>query len=349
MTATYQLPTDHTFKVRFRSKPVQARKIHAIIPTYKDWDGLRETLDSLNKLKTPPARITVVNDNENKTAPEWLAEYRGDLVSYPGNRGPAYARNAGFGFRKERPDMENIHVFSLAIKGQAVPHYLKQGHDPRLKYNLYTPREFTWEHEIDWFYFTDCGCRHSPDIFLDFEKTWRDVGDSCVAISGPVTGDGDEPINKFMTEQAILNPPKEQFIRDSHIPQAIVTANALVAGIAFSFVGGFDENFPEAAGEDLDLGMRLTPLGMIGWAESASVSHRFAEDRADFYRRFRRYGRGNRLLELKHNLPSLRARNYRAELPELQELADYQVEAMQAGYDEAVDATQQGKIVITET
>ena len=172
--------------------------------------------------------------------------------------------------------------------------------------------------------------------------------DSCVAISGPIKGDGDGLINKFMTEQAVLNPPKQNLIYDTMLPQAIITANALVAGIALSFVGGFDETFIEAAGEDLDVGLRLRRLGTIGWAEKAVVTHRFAENRDDFVRRFKRYGAGNRRLEVRHNLPSLRARKYVAESPDLQALADLQVEAMQIGYDNAVDEAVRGKIVIGE-
>jgi hypothetical protein len=309
---------------------------------------LRVTLDSLVRLKTPPLRITVVNDNEDKAMPEWLRNYFGAMISYPGNRGPAFARNAGFGIQKQKSGEASLHSFMAIANNEPVPDYVKQGYDPRLKYDLMRAREFTWEHDIDWFYFTDCGCKHDPDIFLEFENAWQETGDSCVAISGPVTGEGEGLINKFMTEQAILHPPKEKFIHDTYIPQTIVTANALISGIAFSFVGGFDESFKEAAGEDLDLGLRLRKLGMIGWAEKAVVSHRFPEDPADFYRRFRRYGRGNRQLEMRHNLPSLRARKYKAELPELQELADRQVQAMQAGYDEVIDESVRGKIFISE-
>lgn len=348
MTTAYELPTSHRFRINFRSRPVKAPRIHAIIPTYKDWEGLRVTLESLTNLSTPPHRITVVNDNVDKSVPAWLEEFPGTLVNYDGNHGPAFARNAGFGFTKTFPPMENVARMADLFDRKPIPPYLQRGYDPRLKYQTFVPKDFTWAHDIDWFYFTDCGCKHAPDIFLQFEKAWEDVGDSCVAISGPVTGEGEGLINKFMTEQAILNPPLEKFIYDRHIPQAVVTANALISGIAFSFVGGFDETFSESAGEDLDLGLRLRPLGMIGWAERAIVRHHFPEDRADFYNRFRRYGRGNRLLEMKHNLPSLRARKYIAELPELQELADLQVEAMQAGYDEAVDDSVRGKIVLDD-
>jgi hypothetical protein len=90
------------------------------------------------------------------------------------------------------------------------------------------------------------------------------------------------------------------------------------------------------------MGIRLRELGVISWAPAAPVAHAFEENESDFYRRFRRYGRGNRKLEMKHGLPCLRARPFKAEKPELQRLADLSVEAMQAGYDEAVDEAGRG-------
>ena len=132
------------------------------------------------------------------------------------------------------------------------------------------------------------------------------------------------------------------------MPQAIVTANALVAGIALSFIGGFDETFTKAAGEDLDLGLRLRRLGVIAWAEKAVVTHLFPENREDFVRRFKRYGSGNRHLEVKHNLPSLRGRKPDTMPDEFRELVDLQFDSMHAGYDEAVDPRVQGRIVIPD-
>jgi GT2 family glycosyltransferase len=346
MTATYQIPPSHSSKATFRSKPVDPRDIHVVIPTYNDWEGLRKTLDSLLKLKPSAKQITVVDDNQFKHPQPWLKDYPVKLAeAYEGNRGPAYARNIGFGFPAPQ------HGLFTPVQGAPNFNRLHRREwcdDPRLEHDKIKPKEFLWRHDIDWFYFTDCGCEHASDIFLQFENAWKETGDSCIAISGPITGDGDGLINKFMTEQGVLNPPKQKLIYDRMIPQAIVTANALVAGIALSFVGGFDETFTEAAGEDLDLGLRLRRLGLIGWAEKAVVKHRFAEDRNDFERRFKRYGAGNRRLEVKHNLPSLRARKFVAESPALQELADLEIEAMQIGYDDAVDKKARGKIVICE-
>jgi hypothetical protein len=161
-----------------------------------------------------------------------------------------------------------------------------------------------------------------------------------------MTGAGTSLINEYMTEQGILNPPLEKTIHGIYLPQAIITANALIAGLPFAFLGGFDPNFKEAAGEDLDIGLRLRELGVIAWCPDAKVAHRFDEDESDFYKRFRRYGRGNRKLEMKHGLPCLRAHPFKAEKPELQRLADLSVEAMQAGYDEAIDTSVRGVLKI---
>jgi len=231
---------------------------------------------------------------------------------------------------------------------QPLPDYLKNGYCPELKYRPFVdnPNVFIWDSDIQWYYFTDCGCTHDPELFLKFEKAWEEHGDSCVAISGTVTGSGPGEINEFMTEQGILNPPLERNVHGVYLPQAVVTANVLVTGLPFAFLGGFDPYFPEAAGEDLDLGIRLREFGVIAWTEEARVAHRFDEDEEDFIKRFRRYGRGNRRLEVKHQLPSLRARPFKAEKPELQRLADLAVKSMQEGYDEATDRLVRGALQI---
>src|SRR5947209_10087628 len=104
MTASYEIPPSHGSKATFRSRPVDPRKIHVVTPTYNDWDGLKKTLDSLRALCPGPFKITVVDDNRFKHEPGWLKEYREKdrritvAPTYEGNRGPAYARNIGFGF-----------------------------------------------------------------------------------------------------------------------------------------------------------------------------------------------------------------------------------------------------------
>lgn len=348
MTAIYRLPESISARFRFRSKPVTARAIKAIIPTCKDWDGLRVTIESLQKLRTPPKEIAVANDNAERRVPSWLSDYPVKIVDCGGNLGPAKARNLGFGLRKEYDFIKTLGALNALLTGKSLPDYAKNGFCPELEYQYYAenPTAFKWNACIDWYYFTDCGCTHDPDLFLKFEQAWKECGDCCVAISGPVTGSGSGAINDYMTEQGILDPPREKTIHGVSLPQAIITANALIAGLPFAFLGGFDPQFQEAAGEDLDIGIRLRDLGIIAWAPAARVSHRFEEDESDFYRRFRRYGRGNRHLELKHGLPSLRAQPFSPEKPEHKRLAQLAVEAMQAGYDEVIDPTTRGVLRI---
>lgn len=346
MTAIYSIPNTISIGYRFRSKPVKARSIRVVIPTYKDWDGLRVTLDSLRNLKTPPKQITVANDNPDTFVPDWLKEYPVTILNYLQNVGPAKARNLGFGINGgPRSGSLNLH-FPSRKPGTDKEIIFK---DVELWLALTKSRggnrKITWESEFDWVYFTDCGCTHDPDLFLKFEAAWRDCGDCCVAISGPVTGSGPGLINEYMTAQGILNPPLEKNLHGVYIPQAIITANALIAALPFAYLNGFDTEFKEAAGEDLDMGIRLRQFGMIAWAENATAAHRFEEDDSDFYKRFRRYGRGNRALEVKHGLPSLRARPFEPDKKddsEHQRLAKLSLDAMQVGYDEAVDEADRG-------
>jgi hypothetical protein len=358
MTAIYSLPPSISDRFRFRSKPVRADAIKVVIPTYNDWDGLRLTLDSLLKLTIPPKIICVANDNPTHGVPDWLAQYPVEVVDYTGNLGPARARNKGFGLCDELPVQKMLAGLLAAIENRTgLPDYLRNGYCPELKYRDHdkAPKSFEWESDTDWVYFTDCGCTHAPDLFTRFEEAWQACGDCCVAISAPVTGSGPGLINEYMTDQGHLNPPRikqtkeEQEKHGISLPEAIITANALIAALPFAFLGGFDPAFPEAAGEDLDLGIRLREFGIIAWADKAIVAHRFDEDEADFTKRFRRYGRGARRLELKHGLPSMRSNPFpadRKDHPGHQRLATLAHDAMSAGYNEIVDEADRGVLRI---
>ncbi|MGD9789179.1 MAG: glycosyltransferase family 2 protein [Phycisphaerales bacterium] len=185
---------------------------------------------------------------------------------------------------------------------------------------------------IEWLYFTDTGCGRDRDFFAVMCDTMMGAGKGCVACAGSVYGVvgsiHDSPINNYMTVEGILNPPM-----DEHGPQAIVTANALVSVAAFTELGGFDSSYPFAAGEDLDLGVKLRRLGRIAWAPSAIVRHRFEECADDFQRRFIRYGKGTAHLEHRLALPSIRPMAILAGSALLQHLADLQLKSMRIGYD----------------
>ena len=192
-------------------------------------------------------------------------------------------------------------------------------------------------HDFDWIYFTDCGCEHGTDLIRHFVMAQQKIDNSIVAICGSVKGKGQGRINRYMTEMEILNPPFEEELGhpSEKIPQAIITANALVYAPAFHELGGFSTAFSGAGGEDLDLGIRLRTLGRLVFEPRAVVWHEFDEDIQDFKNRFERYGKGNRLLEQMHKLPSLRPKPFRPKKPDFSDLAKLQFESLCKGYDQA--------------
>ena len=84
-------------RVSLRPPKIDPKKILAVIPVYKDWEGLKVTLESLQTLYPRPGAITVANDNADNHIPTWLESYPIQMINYRGNRGPAYARNQGAG------------------------------------------------------------------------------------------------------------------------------------------------------------------------------------------------------------------------------------------------------------
>lgn len=289
----YSLPLPPRMNKNQLITPIIApNRIRVVIPVYKDWEGLKITLDSLRVINPRPGAIRVVNDNDDNYLPTWLKSYPVQIINYRGNQGPAYARNKGVG----QPD------------------------------NTY-----------DWIFFTDCGCEHARDIIQQFMNIQKTEGTSIVAVCGNVAGKGSGKINRYMTEMNILNPPFEEDPgpHGEQIPQAIITANTLIYAPAFHQLGGFSTAFAGAGGEDLDLGIRLRKLGRLVFAPNANVYHEFDEDLQDFIRRFERYGRGNRLLEQIHKLPSLKPKPFIQNNPEFSDLTKLQFESLCTGYDQA--------------
>jgi len=108
---------------------------------------------------------------------------------------------------------------------------------------------------------------------------------------------GDSALCRYYESQRILEPPPE-----GERPRYLVTANALVWRDAFQRVGGFCEDFRLAAGEDVDLGLRLRELGTLAYARDAAVLHVFEPSVVAFWRRFHRYGIGNHQVGQLHGL-----------------------------------------------
>jgi len=289
MTWAWSLPVVVTPSRILRTPLLNPARTRAIVPTFRDWEEARETVESLLACIPRPAEIVVVDDNHEADPPRWVRMDGITRVAYEGNRGPSVARNAG------------------AALDTAVP--------------------------IEWLYFTDTGCWREPGFFAALADARAAARFDCVALAGPVHGVTVSatvtPINHYMTVEGILNPPM-----DADGPQAIVTANAAVCASAFRVAGGFDASYPFAAGEDLDLGIKLRRLGSIHWARHAAVHHRFVESIEDFTRRFVRYGKGTAHLEHRLKLPSIEPARFAAHDPAMQSLADLQMASMLRGYEQ---------------
>jgi GT2 family glycosyltransferase len=139
-----------------------------------------------------------------------------------------------------------------------------------------------------WLLFTDSDCVPTETFLRGFARAM----DGSVGYAGTVRSCGTDALSRYYESQDILVPPH---VHESR-PQYLVTANALVWREAFLRVGGFNESFPLPAGEDIDLGFRLSQIGRLAYAPGSVVRHDFSDGFAGFARRFFRYGRGNRHL-----------------------------------------------------
>lgn len=301
MTFSWTIPLRLPAVVHLVPPPPEPSRLRVIVPTFRDWPEARLTVEGLLACSPQPAEIVLVDDNGGGQLPRWARRAGIRLVRYQGNRGPAFARNAG-----------------LALASQRA---------------------------IEWIHFTDTGCLRPTDFFARFADEATRSRTTPVAFAAPVRGRGVShrrtPINAYMTEEEILNPP-----RDADGPQAIITANAFVSVAALARTGGFRTDFPFAAAEDLDLGLRLRHLGRIDWLTRSVVTHPFPEAIADFDRRFERYGRGNAHLQHVWRLPTLRVPRFLAASPDLQWLADRQVAAMNLGFDAHLASIRERRVVL---
>lgn len=147
-----------------------------------------------------------------------------------------------------------------------------------------------------WLLFADSDCEPTGSFVAGYGEAMN----GSIGYAGFVASRGDDRLSRYYESQDILVPPR---VREDR-PQYLITANALVWRRAFNVVGGFDEQFPLAGGEDVDLGFRLSQVGLLSYAPTSVVRHDFGDGYGGFVRRFVRYGRGNRKL----------ARDYRIDL-----------------------------------
>lgn len=144
-----------------------------------------------------------------------------------------------------------------------------------------------------WVAFLDSDCVPEASWPGSLAAEW----DGEIGVQGRVRAIGRDILSRYYDAQGILRPM--QWSEDGR-PAYLITANALVHRAALAAVGGFRETFSLAAGEDVDLGLRLSRVGMLRWSAAATVAHDFEPSLIALVRRFARYGRGNRRLALEH-------------------------------------------------
>ena len=180
----------------------------------------------------------------------------------------------------------------------------------------------------EWVLFLDSDCRPSLALIEGYERAM----DGAVAYAGVVRAAQGDPLSRYYDTQGIFSPPPV-WHQGRERPAYLITANALVWREALAQVGGFDERFPDAGGEDVDLGLRLWRIGPLAYAPQAQVLHATEPHLGAFVRRFIRYGRANRLLSSRYQVdlsPRRFAPKRRSALDCM--LADLQLAALWWGY-----------------
>lgn len=142
--------------------------------------------------------------------------------------------------------------------------------------------------QSDWLLFTDSDCIPTAELITGFLTAQNDS----VGYAGNVKALNGGVFSSYYESQEILLPPETSESR----PDYLITANCLVWKPAFDMVDGFNESIAIAGGEDIDLGFKLRTVGELSYAFESLALHNFEEDLRSFRKRFRRYGKGNKLV-----------------------------------------------------
>ncbi len=136
----------------------------------------------------------------------------------------------------------------------------------------------------EWVLFLDSDCLPTPPLIEGYERAM----DAAVAYAGVVRAAHFDTLSRYYDSQGIFS-PSPVWHQGRERPAYLITANALVWRPALAQVGGFDERFPDAGGEDVDLGLRLWRIGPLAYAPQAQVVHATEPHLGAFVRRFVRY------------------------------------------------------------
>ena len=177
-----------------------------------------------------------------------------------------------------------------------------------------------------WILFTDSDCIATESIIEGFINNQN----GSIGYSGNVKSVPKGNICEYYDSQKILVP----LINEMNEPEYLITANALVYREGLEKIKGFNPQIRIAAGEDIDLGIKLRKLGKLTYCEEAIVMHDFEENLDSFKERFIRYGLGNKIIATLYNLdmtPKLFEPNVKNSINH--ELASIQYNCLLKGYN----------------
>ena len=164
----------------------------------------------------------------------------------------------------------------------------------------------------NWILFTDSDCIPSSTFLTGYLNSLN----GSIGYAGNVKAFGKDKISKYYESQEILVPLNTFEKKDFRGPDFLITANALVWKKAVESIGGFNENIGIAAGEDIDLGFRLIEIGKLSFAFESIVYHNFNGGLYGFIERFKRYGKGNRIISELYSI-DLKPRKFKPNNPSL--------------------------------
>lgn len=145
----------------------------------------------------------------------------------------------------------------------------------------------------EWILFNDSDCIPTRDLITGYISSEN----GSIGYAGNIKSYSNDLISNYYESQEILIPLKSQAHNNEYSPQYLITANCLVLKSALEKIKGFDESITIAAGEDIDMGIKLTELGRLSYSFNSIVYHDFNDGWRGFRKRFIRYGEGNKIIE----------------------------------------------------
>ncbi len=151
--------------------------------------------------------------------------------------------------------------------------------------------------------FLDDDVQVTPDLLAVHDARHRAADPETIAVLGHIDWCTDLEVTPFM-EWLVAGGPQFNFgmIRDAeHVGyEFFYTANISVPRLEFERVGGFDEGFPAAAGEDTELSYRLRDRLRLVYEPSALVHHDHHIERRPYRLRMERVGQSAAWIARKH-------------------------------------------------